>query len=33
MKEALKTLLEHMGLTLSEEKTKLTHINLLSLLF
>ena len=26
MKEALKTLLEHMGLTLSEEKTKLTHI-------
>src|SRR5438132_3584846 len=26
MKEGLKTLLEHMGLTLSEEKTKLTHI-------
>jgi len=26
MKEALKTLLTHMGLTLSEEKTKLTHI-------
>src|SRR6266436_989644 len=26
MKEALKTFLEHMGLTLSEEKTKLTHI-------
>src|SRR5712691_8592587 len=26
MKEALKTLLAHMGLTLSEEKTKLTHI-------
>src|SRR5205807_2979339 len=25
-KEGLKTLLEHMGLTLSEEKTKLTHI-------
>jgi hypothetical protein len=27
MKEELKTLLKHMGLTLSEEKTKLTHIN------
>src|SRR2546426_12846083 len=26
MKEALKTLLAHMGLTLSEEKTKRTHI-------
>ena len=26
MKEALKTVLEHMGLTLSEDKTKLTHI-------